>query len=291
MARPTSRIERTLSSRSFSADAHVDTGSTTVIDLKPINLESVTGDSEAVLENPRFTEPTPDRSEPRAGSIRSAPAWASPAKTALKAALWIVALPFLCILPFIAVLRIAVVSYHEDTLVGWEAFGIGLIVAVVLVCVYIAVFTWSFGFRRALFMPLMNICLTAMLFYCGYTLYDLATTNAKTAEVRSYYTSLHPFLRVAVKNLTLFDDDLVITDIHRTAADYRSMGLPTRAYSLHFRQPTGFVHAMDIRTRERSKLANLLIELYFVLMGFETIRHVGTADHLHVSLTSSPADQ
>jgi hypothetical protein len=39
-----------------------------------------------------------------------------------------------------------------------------------------------------------------------------------------------------------------------------------------------------VRTNGRSKATNLLVELYFILMGFETLRHVGTADHLHVAL-------
>jgi len=29
---------------------------------------------------------------------------------------------------------------------------------------------------------------------------------------------------------------------------------------------------------------NRLVQLYFVAMGFDTLRHVGTADHLHVEL-------
>lgn len=68
------------------------------------------------------------------------------------------------------------------------------------------------------------------------------------------------------------------------------MGLKPRAYALHFRQPTGFVHAVDLRTNGRPKSVNLLVELYFVLMGFDVIRHVGTADHLHVALPLAEAD-
>ncbi|MFC1681567.1 hypothetical protein ACFL1S_07295 [Pseudomonadota bacterium] len=41
----------------------------------------------------------------------------------------------------------------------------------------------------------------------------------------------HPFLRVAVKNLTLVDTDLVVTDTQRTKKDYRNMGLNVREQS------------------------------------------------------------
>lgn len=216
--------------------------------------------------------------------------WVGALQTGAKILAWAAVFPFLCLLPFVVVLRTAVVAYQENLYDGWESLGIGMTAAVLLVCLYIGAFMWSFGIRRRLFMPFLNICLMAMLCYSGYALFHLATSNAKTEQVRSYYTSLHPFLRVAVKNLTLVDSDLVITDTHRTRDQYRSMGLQPREYSLHFRQPTGFVHAMDLRTNGRPKVVNLLVELYFILMGFETIRHVGTADHLHVALPLAAAD-
>lgn len=223
-------------------------------------------------------------------TIRGKGRWSSALRTITKSLVWLAAFPFLCILPFIVVLRISVLAYQENTYDGWQALVIGIFAALLLVCAYIAAFLWTFGIGRRFYMPLLNACLTAMLCYSGYALFHLATSNAKTQEVRSYYTSLHPFLRVAVKNLTILDEDLVVTDVQRTRAAYRSMGLQARDYSLHFLQPTGFVHAVDIRTIGRSRVANLLVELYFVLMGFHTIRHVGTADHLHVALPVAETD-
>ncbi len=41
---------------------------------------------------------------------------------------------------------------------------------------------------------------------------------------------------------------------------------------------------MDIHTAGRGFVVNLLVQGYFELMGFRTLRHVGTADHLHVEL-------
>jgi hypothetical protein len=49
-------------------------------------------------------------------------------------------------------------------------------------------------------------------------------------------------------------------------------------------QEDGYVHAMDLRTEGRTELRNRGIQLGFWLLGFSTLRHVGTADHLHVSL-------
>ncbi len=290
MTKYTERKERSLWAKSAAPqDAQTAAADTTVIDLPVLSLRENPGSSEAAPEVQQRAVQTPREDSPPKSEAQSwlkAPErpWIGPLKTSLKALLWIVLFPFLGVLPFIVVLRVSVVAYKGDTLAGWESLGIGVTAAVFLVCLGIAAFMWTFGIRRRFFMPLLNVCLTAMLCYSGYALFHLATTNAKTEEVRSYYTSLHPFLRVAVKNLTLIDEDLVVTDTHRTKKDYYDMGMRVREQSLHFRQPTGFVHAVDVRTNGRSKLTNLLVEVYFVLMGFETIRHTGTADHLHVSL-------
>lgn len=204
---------------------------------------------------------------------------------------WLALLPLLFIVPFVVVLRIAVIDYRDNAFGGWESIGIGAVAALLLICVFIAAFMWAFRIRRRFFMHFVNVTLAALLCYSGYALFHLASANAKSEEVRSYYTSLHPLLRVAVKNLVLVDEDLVVTDVHRTRADYEAMGLPVSESSLHFRQSTGFVHAVDLRTEGRSRFKNLMIELYFLLMGFETLRHVGTADHLHVSLPlNEPGD-
>ena len=53
---------------------------------------------------------------------------------------------------------------------------------------------------------------------------------------------------------------------------------------LHFRQRDGWVHALDMRTIGHGTVRNWLTAAYFRLLGFRTLRHVGTADHLHVSL-------
>jgi hypothetical protein len=128
------------------------------------------------------------------------------------------------------------------------------------------------------------VALPLVLFYCGYALLFLAKVNAKSREVREYYTQVHPLLRVAVSTLILVDEGVVITDLGRTPEDYVAMGLPVYEASLHYRQDDGYVHAMDLRTLDRGAVRNFLTEWYFRLTGLRTLRHVGTADHLHVSL-------
>ena len=91
-------------------------------------------------------------------------------------------------------------------------------------------------------------------------------------------------MRVALSTFILADDDLVITDVARTPADYVAMGLPVRDASHHYRQRDGYVHAIDLRTIGRPQWRNWITQQYFRTMGFRTLRHVGTADHLHVGL-------
>lgn len=120
--------------------------------------------------------------------------------------------------------------------------------------------------------------------YVVYALVFVASANVKSDDVRSEYRSLHPLLRVAASALILVDPASVITDAGRTPEDYWLMGLPRNEASLHFAQGDGFVHALDLRTVGRAEWRNRSVELAFWFLGFHSLRHVGTADHLHVSL-------
>ena len=112
----------------------------------------------------------------------------------------------------------------------------------------------------------------------------LDRSHAQSESIRAEYHDTHPLLRMALATLDLADDRLVVTDMSRTAADYTRMGLPIVANTLHGVQRDGWVHAVDIHTAGRGFIVNLLVQGYFELMGFRTLRHVGTADHLHVEL-------
>ena len=103
------------------------------------------------------------------------------------------------------------------------------------------------------------------------------------------YTSLHPLMRIAASTYLLFDREAVVTDLARTAEDYLQMGLPINEASLHFKLQDRYVHAMDLRTIGRSPLRNRVTAAYFRFMGFRSLHHVGTADHLHVSLPLPPS--
>ncbi|MEL6653147.1 MAG: hypothetical protein AAFQ87_20280, partial [Bacteroidota bacterium] len=119
----------------------------------------------------------------------------------------------------------------------------------------------------------------------GYSLINLSGANAKSEDVKQEYTSLHPYMRLAVGTFVLADQGLLVTDMSRVQEDYQKMGLKTNKSSLHYKQSDGYVHAMDLRTKGRSELRNSLTQWYFRLMGFNTLRHGGTADHLHISLS------
>ncbi len=106
----------------------------------------------------------------------------------------------------------------------------------------------------------------------------------KSEDVQAEYAKVHPLLRLTASALILVDPAAVITDAGRTTEDYFLMGLPSNEASLHFEQETGYVHAVDLRTRGRPEWRNRVVELGFWALGFHSLRHVGTADHLHLSL-------
>lgn len=188
------------------------------------------------------------------------------------------------ILPFVVLLRTAIYLYQQQAVPTWLALAGGAALALLVLTVYGAWVSQTLtGKARGGFVAKW-VALPLVLFYCAYALLHLASVNAKTDEVRRYYTALHPLLRVSVSTFTLLDGDLVITDLARTPQDYVTMGLPIYEASLHYRQADGYVHAMDLRTLDRAAWRNWLMQGYFRLMGLRTLRHVGTADHLHVSL-------
>jgi hypothetical protein len=188
------------------------------------------------------------------------------------------------LLPFIALVKVAVFLYQHE---GWPtAFALtgGVACTAGVVTAY---GTWAWHRitgRVRLALIARRFALPLVVAYCGYTLIYLSSANAKSERVRAYYASLHPLLRVALSTLILVDRDAVITDLARRPEDYQAMGLPPNDGSLHYVQSDGYAHAADLRTAGRGMVKNRLIQLYFWSMGFETLRHMGTGDHLHVEL-------
>ncbi len=188
------------------------------------------------------------------------------------------------LVPFLALVRTAVFLYQHERYPTVVALLGGIACTTAVVAAYGAWLSQRFTGRLRLALIARRIALPIALAYCGYALLYLSSANTKSEQVRAYYLSLHPLLRVAVSTVILADHELVVTDLARRPSDYAAMGLPVRDGSLHFIQADGYTHAADLRTAGRGKLGNRLVQLYFWSMGFSTLRHVGTADHLHVEL-------
>ena len=202
------------------------------------------------------------------------------AKLALRAAIPLAVIA----LPFVVLVRGAVLLYtsaHWPSSLALLASGAAMIGVVALYGALAsrrltgqARFGWI---ARWVALPLVAGFLVRGLIY-------LDRSHAQSESIRAEYRDTHPLLRLALATLDLADDRLVVTDMTRTAADYPRMGLPVNANTLHGVQRDGWVHAVDIHTAGRGFVVNLLVQGYFELMGFRTLRHVGTADHLHVEL-------
>ncbi len=187
--------------------------------------------------------------------------------------------------PFLVLVRGAVWLYEWHGLPVWLALTVACGGTLVLLTLYGALVSRRLtGRTRAGFIAKW-VAAPLVVGYCAYGLLYVSSTNTKDGAVRSVYTATHPLLRMALSTLILVDRDAVITDLARKPDDYKRMGLPVRRESLHYRQADGWGHAVDLRTPPGVK--SLLLRWYFAVMGFDTLRHVGTHDHLHVSLPVS----
>src|SRR6266550_1504831 len=103
------------------------------------------------------------------------------------------------------------------------------------------------------------------------------------------FVAVLPFLALVRVAVFLYEYEgwptaFAITDLARRPEDYKTMGLPPNDGSLHLVQRDGYAHAADLRTGGRGFLRNRLVQLYLWGLGFSTLRHTGTSDHLHVEL-------
>ena len=190
----------------------------------------------------------------------------------------------LALLPFLVLVKVAVFLYTHRGYSTVLALAGGTACTTAVVTSYAAWVWHRLTGRVRLTLVARRFALPLVVAYCGYELIYLSSANAKSESVRAYYASLHPLLRVAVSTLILIDRDAVITDLARRPEDYSTMGLPPNDGSLHYVQRDGYAHAADLRTAGRGMVTNRLVQLYFWSMGFGTLRHTGTSDHLHVEL-------
>ena len=188
------------------------------------------------------------------------------------------------LLPFVVLVRSSVFLYARRGAPTWLALAGGALLTLLVVTVYAAWLSHRLSGRARVGAMAKWVAAPLVIAYCGFALLYLSALHAKSPLVQAEYRAVHPLLRIAVATLTLADRGLVITDLERVPADYPAMGLPVYDGSLHYVQADGWAHAMDLRTSGRGLIANGLRQLYFAAMGFGTLRHVGTADHLHVEL-------
>lgn len=210
-------------------------------------------------------------------------------RATVKWLLWGGSIVLLIVLPFVVLIGGAVWLYRAHAAPTWFALACSGCLAGGLLTAYGARLSKKLTGKARFRFVGTRLALPTVAFYCAYTLLFLSAVNAKTEDVREYYRNVHPLLRVALSTAILADRDIVVTDTQRVPADYARMGLPALDNSLHFVQESGYVHAVDLRTVGRAEWKNALMAGYFRLMGFRTLRHVGTADHLHVSL-APPGD-
>ena len=197
---------------------------------------------------------------------------------------WGVTAVLLAVLPFTLLVRGGVFAYQQWGLGAWSSLAVSAAAAALLLALYAWAASRRLGAGKRLRKFATRVAALAAAAFVLYSLLVVAGGNVKSEEVRAEYLGLHPLLRMAVSVFVLADADAVITDAARTPEFYARAGLPSNESSLHFRQDDGFVHALDLRTVNRPEWRNLAAELAFRAMGFHTLRHVGTADHLHVSL-------
>lgn len=188
------------------------------------------------------------------------------------------------VLPFFVLIRTSVYLSLAHGIHGWLTLGGGALLTIFLLLLYLLFLLRKVRNKKLFLRYSLAGSSALVLGFCIYGAFYLSSVHAKNDEIQNVYRSLHPVLRVAVATTTLADADLVITDIQRLPEDYAAMGLPMNERSLHFVQPNGYVHAIDLRTKGRWEIRNFLLKSSLSMMGFQTIRHTGTADHLHVAL-------
>ena len=206
--------------------------------------------------------------------------WSTTLKSAMIA---IVKLVAVVALPFIAYVRASVLFYAHGART-WVAIAGSALLTLALVALFASLLTQQLRGRARARKVARWIAMPIVAMWCLSALFYLGRVNAKSDEVYGYFLSVHPILRVALSTVILGDPDLVITDMTRVRADYGRMALPVNDHTMHYVQRDGWVHAVDLRTQGRSEIVNRAVQLYFWGMGFSTLRHVGTADHLHVQL-------
>jgi hypothetical protein len=222
--------------------------------------------------------------QPRIRSVRRSVKRATSREALLAALFALLKATAVVVLPFLVYVRASVHLYLHQVASPWIAILLAGILTLGLVFGTILLVARRFHRHPRVSTVLRWATVPLVFMWCVYSAFYLSRVNTKSEAVRAYYRSVNPILRIALSTIVLVDPDLVVTDMGRVAADYRRMRLPVNERTKHYRQANGYVHAVDLRTRGRWEIRNRAVQLYFWAMGFSTLRHVGTADHLHVQL-------
>ncbi len=197
----------------------------------------------------------------------------------------IVALVFL---PFLILLRVSIFTHSHYDLAPTFALSCGAVATAFALMIYFSFFygklTGKIGSFDA-FKRRSSLALFIVLGFVAYALFYINGSNVKHQAIKKEFSELHPIIRIGIASIVLFDKNMIITDASRVPEDYKKMGLKTSNSSLHYKQKDGYAYAVDLRTKGRLEWANQLRQIYFRLMGFNVLRHTGTADHLHLSLS------
>lgn len=199
----------------------------------------------------------------------------------------IVELVFIIIFPFVVLIRTAVYLHIEEKLIPWACIGGGVLFTSILIFLYLTIFYGNYRKKNGLnFKTKLLIAFGVVCIYSAHGLFYISGENFKSNDLRKEIRKVHPILRLSVSTIAHIDKKIIITDGDRQPEDYAKMGLPSKSHSLHYKQSNGYAHAIDLRTNGRNEIRNFLVQSYFKLMGFQTLRHIGTGDHLHISLKS-----
>lgn len=207
----------------------------------------------------------------------------------IKLLIEILKIVIILVFPFILLIRGAVEFHEAFHFSPFLSIMSGILVTAFLLFLYFTVFyshmSGKLGSWKGIKIRLLAALLVTI-FYATHGIFYISTGNLKNDHVKSEIHKVHPILRLSVSTILILDSDLIVTDAKRVPEDYKKMGLKEKAHSLHYKQKNGYAHALDLRTNNRSEVRNILLRNYFRLMGFNTLRHVGTDDHLHISLMS-----
>ncbi len=192
-----------------------------------------------------------------------------------------------CLLPFWVLILGSTIAAEALDAGPWMSLVVAGLATSCLVGLYVWAATRRLGPRPGTWIP--KVSLAIVLAYCFYGLVFISPRHLGDPDIAETYTSLHPVIRLSLSAMVLVDSGVVVTDGARVPEDYARMGLPVNERSLHYRQPDGFVYAVDLRTRGRPEWLTVLTTLYLRSVGLSVLRHVGTADHLHVYLKAGQA--